>query len=232
MIMKTNVVLKSKDRDLFGIVIQQETKTGFLSVSELQKAYEVARAEHGWNQQDIPSLMKGKKFQERLYYILENQGFVKTEISGFTELCENQGLTKTLKQLGVWKTTGLGENKKVMCNPYIWVLIALELNPMIYAKVLTWLTDSLIFNRIEAGDKYRPLNDAISSIIENPEFYKYAILVNKKVFSKHETGIRDTATSEQLKEIARIEDFIVQGIKLGLLTTDDQVCNAIDKITK
>jgi hypothetical protein len=41
--MESNIIMNSKDRDLFGIVIKQETKTGFLSVSELQKAYEVAR---------------------------------------------------------------------------------------------------------------------------------------------------------------------------------------------
>ena len=33
--MKTNIIMKSNsDRELFGIVIRQETKTGFLNLSD------------------------------------------------------------------------------------------------------------------------------------------------------------------------------------------------------
>ena len=34
--MKTNITMKSeKDRELFGVVIKQETKTGFMSLTDL-----------------------------------------------------------------------------------------------------------------------------------------------------------------------------------------------------
>lgn len=36
--MKTNIVLKSTDRNLFGVTVRQETKTQFLSVTDLQEA--------------------------------------------------------------------------------------------------------------------------------------------------------------------------------------------------
>lgn len=37
--MKTNVVMISKDRDLFGVTIKQDTKTSFMSLTDLQEAY-------------------------------------------------------------------------------------------------------------------------------------------------------------------------------------------------
>lgn len=226
--MKTNVVLNSNDRELFGIVIKQETKNGFLSVTELQKAYEVAKWQYGWSEINIASLMQSNKMIERIYYLLVNKDIIKVEISTFMEQCKNEGFTKVLKSLNLWKTTGKGENRMVMCDPYIWVAIALELNPMIYAKVITFITDSLIFDRIEAGDKYRPMNDAIKSIIKDPCYAKYAIAINEKVFGKHFAGMRNNASSKELARVTDYEKFICQGIGCGMIKTDEQIINAIN----
>jgi hypothetical protein len=75
--METNITLNSKDRDLFGIVVKQETKTGFLSITELQKAYEIARWQYGWNDKNIPMLMQSATMLERFYYILYDKQLVK-----------------------------------------------------------------------------------------------------------------------------------------------------------
>lgn len=228
--MKTNVVLESKDRDLFGITIKQETKTGFLSVSELQKAYEKARWQYGWSEMNIASLMQSKKMIERLFYILKEKDFIKVELSIFIEMCEKEGITKVLKGLGVWKTTGKGNTRVVMCDPYIWISIALELNPIIYAKVIGFITDSLIFDRIEAGSEFKPMNNAIKSIIPNPEYPKYAIAINKKVFGTHLSGMRNLATAQELKKITKIEQFITNAIEMGMIRTDEQILKTIQNM--
>lgn len=228
--MKTNVVLESKDRDLFGITIKQETKTGFLSVSELQKAYEKARWQHGWSEMNIASLMQSKKMIERLFYILKEKDFIKVEISSFIEMCEKEGITKVLKGLGVWKTTGKGNTRVVMCDPYIWISIALELNPIIYAKVIGFITDSLIFDRIEAGSEFKPMNTAIKSILPNPEYPKYAIAINKKVFGTHLSGMRNLATAQELKKITKIEQFITNAIDMGMIRTENQIFKTIENM--
>jgi hypothetical protein len=228
--MKTNVVLESKDRELFGITIKQETKTGFLSVSDLQKAYETARWQYGWSERRIDVLMQTQDFKERVFYLLQEQGLIKTSILGFIEMVEKEGIAKVLKGLGVYKTTGARQTKQVMANPYIWVLLAMELNPMIYAKVIIWLTDSLIFDRIEAGTEFKPMNNAIKSIIPNPEYPKYSIAINKKVFGTHLSGMRNLATAQELKKITKIEQFITNAIDMGMIKTDEQILKTIQNM--
>jgi len=225
--MKSNVIMQSKDRELFGITIKQETKTGFLSVSALQKAYESARWEYGWSERSLTWIMQTQDFKERVYYLLENQGYINESINTFIERINEIGIAKLLKSLGVYKTTGARHTKEVMCNPYIWVLLAMELNPMIYAKVVIWLTDSLIFDRIEAGTEYKPMNDSIKKIIHNPEYFKYAIAINERVFGKHFAGMRNLASANELKKITKIEQFITQGIDLGMIKNESQILYTI-----
>lgn len=229
--MESNIVLNSKDRELFGVTIKQETKTGFLSVSELQKAYEVARWKYGWSERRIDNIMQTNDFKERVFYLLEKQGFIKTNILGFMNMVEKEGVTKVLKGLGVYKTTGARENKSTYANPYIWILLAMELNPMIYAAVVTWLTDSLIFDRIEAGDEFRPMNNAIKGIVSNPNYSKYSIAINERVFGKHLTGMRNLASAQELRKITKIEQFISQGINMGMIRNDEQIMYAIAKFS-
>ena len=137
-----------------------------------------------------------------------------------------------LKGLGVWKTTGRGANKSVTADPYIWVLLAMELNPMIYAKVIIWLTDTLVFDRIEAGTEYKPMNGAIKSVLGgNPDqavYIKVARAINKKVFGQHQSGgMRNLASAKELRKIADIEKFITNIISQKLIQTEDQILNAI-----
>lgn len=222
--MKTNVVMKSDDRNLFGTIIKQNTKDGqSLSVSDLQAAYNFARYQYGWSERLIAGIMRGKDFQERCYHLLNERGIINMQIHTFMEMIEREGVVNVLKGLKVWKTAGRGENKATYCDPYIWTLLAMELNPLIYAKVVIWLTDSLIFNRIEAGTEFIPMNKSINQIVPNPNFQLYSTLINEKVFGRHERGIRDTATKEQLSNISNIEKNIIQNIDMGILKNETQL---------
>jgi hypothetical protein len=227
--MKSDVTLTSSDRQLFGVVIRQNTKEQFLSISDLQKAYEIARWQYAWSERHTNTIMQTQDFKERVYYILENQGFIKVGINAFMEMVEKEGIAKVLKGLGVWKTTGRGANKTTMCNPYIWVLLAMELNPMIYAKVVIWLTDSLIFDRVDAGSEYLPMNSAIKTIIENPDYAKFARMINTKVFGKHLTGMRNLASAKELRKIADIEKMVTQAIEMGWIKNEIDLTNYLLK---
>ena len=225
--MKTNITMKSeKDRELFGVVIKQETKTGFMSLTDLQEAYTHARVLNGWSDKRIDHIIKQVENSERIYYLLKEQGFVNVSIDTFTEMVEKDGIIKVLKKAGVYKTTGRAENKTTMCNSYIWVLVAMELNPQLYAKVVTWLTDKLILNRIEAGNMCKTLNSALYKI-KNTDFSKIAIEINKKVFGKHEAGIRNTRGKEELEKLYRLEDRLAFAIDRGYIKSTDEIIKAI-----
>lgn len=229
--METNVVMKSKDRELFGVVIKQETKTGFLSVSELQKAYEIARWKYGWSDRQVKDIMQTKNFKESVYYLLYNKGIVKADFLAFMDMVENEGIAKVLKKLGVYKTTGKGNLKTTFTDMYIWLLLAIELNPILKANVILWFGDTLIIDRIEAGDEFKPMNKAINSIVQTPDYKKYAIAINKKVFGTHMSGMRNLASANELRRITKIEQFIYQGINMGLIKEEEQIIHAINNIS-
>lgn len=227
--MKNNVVLKSTDRNLFGITIEQNTKYYFLSVSSLQKAYDVARWQYGWSDRKVADIMQTKEFKERVFYILESKGFIKTNILGFMDMIEKEGIAKVLKGLGVYKTTGARQTKQTYCDPYIWILLALELNPMIYANVVIWLTDTLVFDRIEAGTEYMPMNSKIKEIIPNPNYQTYAKLINKKVFGKHVAGMRNLASANELRQIADVEKQIITAIDMKWIKNEKGLIEFLNK---
>jgi hypothetical protein len=225
--MQSNVVMKSPDRNLFGITIRQNTKEQFLSVSDLQKAYETARWQHGWSDRKVADILNTEMTRERVFSLLQEKSLIKADRLGFMEMVNKEGLTKVLKGLGLYKTTGRGINKTVMADPYIWVLLAMELNPLLWAKTIIFITDTLIFDRIEAGTEYMPMNTAIKSLINNPDYAKYAKEINERVFGRHITGARQLASSKQLKKIAAIERFVINAIQMGLIKSDDDILNVI-----
>lgn len=225
--MKSNVILTSTDRELFGITIRQNTKEQFLSVTDLQKAYEIARWQHGWTERRISDILNYDITKERIYYLLKERDFIKASLSVFMDMVKSEGITKVLKGLQVYKTTGRGESKQVMTDPYIWMLLAMEMNPMIYANVVVWLTDTLIFDRIEAGNEFKPMNCAISTIIKSPNYPVYAKEINNKVFGKHISGMRNLASAKELRKIADIEKMIIKAIDNKWLKSEFEIIKFI-----
>lgn len=226
--MKTNVTMISeKDRTIYDVIIHQDTKDCMLSLTDLQEAYTHARIQNGWSRRDIQhDILNSKQNTERIYYILKEQHLINTDFSVFMENIEKDGITKTLKAAGAYRTTGRGENKRTMCNPYIWVLVAMELNPQIYAKVVVWLTDKLILNRIEAGNFYKTLSAALYKV-PNPDYSAVSIALNVAIFGKHETGIRNKGSKEELEALYRLEDNIAFAINRGFVKTMPEIIDLI-----
>lgn len=226
--MKTNVTMKStEDRNLFGVVIRQDTKNSFLSLTDLQEAYTRARIKNGWNYKgEIQHIIAQKENAERIYYILSEQKLINCDFSQFMEMIGKDGIVKVLKHLNVYKTTGRGTNKQTVCNPYIWVLVAMELNPMLYAKVVTWLTDKLIFNRIEACDLNKDLRSEVAKF-PSVDYARLNMALNEKVFGYHQTGMRNFASEQELDKLTKLECAITFCIQNGIYKTFDDVVNGI-----
>jgi hypothetical protein len=214
--MKSNITLVSQSRNLFGITIRQETKTGFLNLSDLQDAYDNIAKYYGWPDKKVNEVLSYADNRERIFYILEKQGVIKTSLNVFMERVKNEGITKVLKECQSYATRGARQTKSVSCNPYIWVLVAMEMNPKLYGEVITWLTDKLILNRIEAGDMYKDLSKSVSKF-KDVDYIKLARVLNIMVFNKHETGIRNTASELELKELRELESNLAFSIESGLI---------------
>ncbi|MCE7072012.1 hypothetical protein LZG74_16975 [Dyadobacter sp. CY327] len=221
--MKTNITLTSQSRELFGVTIRQETKTGHLNLSDLERAYQSARREYGWAERGRPNdLLAQKENSERIYYVLKETGLINTDFPVFMDMIQNEGVIKVLKSLECYRTSGRAANKTTWCNPYLWVLIAMELNPMLYGKTVVWLTDRLIFNRIEAGNMFKGLTKAVAKFT-NVDYPSLARALNHIVFGRHESGIRNTGTEKQLQELERLESNLAFSIDGGFLKSFDSV---------
>lgn len=227
--MKSNVVLESKDRVLFGITIRQDTKMEFLSVTDLQEAYTVARIKSGWSDRRINDILSSNVSSERVYYILKERNFIETGISAFMDEVKNSSLVKVMKKYGAYKTVGRGDNRTTMCEKYIWVMLALELNPEIYAKVVCWIADSLIINRIEAGDKYNDLCRACSKF-KNVDYRIIAKGLNYIIFNIHETLIRNKATQIELKELDDLQRSLAFSVDMGYINSFDDLHNTMKRL--
>jgi hypothetical protein len=227
--MKTNIVIKSEDRNLFGILVRQETKTGFLNLSDLQESYTQARVKNGWVEKNIGRIMESEK--ETIFYLLEKQGVVTVQMSTFIEAVENQGFARYMKSIGAYRTTGARHTKTVWVNPYIFVMVAMELNPLFKASVIGWLTDQLIINRIEAGNLCKALNSSIQKFKpDGNDYMTLAKTLNYIVFGRHETGIRNTGTKEELKKLSTIEEKMSFAIDMGYITSFDMLIKEINKL--
>lgn len=227
--MKTNITMKSTDRNLFGVTIRQETKTQFLSVTDLQEAYTRARVQNGWVQKNLNEILSTPAMAERIYFVLTEAENIKIDFSTFMEDVRKTSVVKTLKRYNLYKTCGARANKQTMCNPYIWMMLAMELNPRIYAKVIVWLADNLIINRIEAGDKYNALCRAISKF-SDVDYRSVAKGINYIVFNEHETMIRNTATAEQLKEIDDLQKSLAFAVDMGYIKSMEALMQELRKL--
>ena len=226
--MKTNITMASPDRQLFGINIRQQTKTGFLNLSDLQEAYTQARVKNGWSDKEVQQILQQKENMERVYYILLQQQIINLDFSRFIENCKKEGFLKYLKNLGVYQTSGARQNKATWCDPYIWVLVAMELSPLLYSIVVMWLGDKLIINRIEAGNFYKGLTQAISKF-KDVDYVRLAKALNYKVFGRHETGIRNLATKEELKKLTELESRFAFAIDMKYVNSFEECIKEIEK---
>jgi hypothetical protein len=228
--MKTNVTLFSTDRNLYGVVIRQDTKNSFLSLTDLQEAYTVARLEKKWPDRKIANILAYEENAERIFYILHKQKMDGgMDYHQFMSAVKESSLVQVLKKCGAYKVKGARENKVTMCNPYIWVLIAMELNPELYGEVVSWLTDRLIINRIEVGNAYNTLSRAASRF-DDVDYSKIAKALNYIVFGRHETLLRNNATKEQLEELKDLQTKLAFAIDMGYINSYSELRKEILKM--
>lgn len=236
--MKTSVILQSKERNLMGTTIRQDTKTGFLCLTDLESCYEFIRKVKGWSARKTTDILRLESNHERLYHIIEEIYAMEVSKFTFTEMVDLEGFKKNmkkpakyLKHIGVYKSKGARNTRAVYAHPYIWMLVAMELNPKIYAKAIIWLSDTLVANRIEAGNFYKGFSKAVAIFNPNPSDYmRFAKGLNYIVFGKHKTGIRNEANSKELEKLTDVQKKLAFAIDMGYITTKEGLLKEMKKM--
>lgn len=123
--------------NLFGITISEQLTNNFLSITDLQEAFDRRRIEKNWNIKRISGVIETSSFIEKCYHLLKDEKNFPDYIK-YKELVKSKGINSTLKELGYWELTGKGTERKTWCHELIWITIAFEMHPEILGIVLNW----------------------------------------------------------------------------------------------
>ena len=75
----------SSSKILFGVPIRCDEETSFMSLTDLQEAYLRKRIVEGWSDKRIEGILSNRNSSERIYYILNKQGIIKTGFTAFID---------------------------------------------------------------------------------------------------------------------------------------------------
>ena len=197
--MKTEVIMK---REIFGEIISQKSKSEFFSATDLDRAGNKWRVDNG-----MPFFKK-----EEWYRTKSTKEFIK-------EL-ENK--------FGVVKIPAKGRNSHTWIHPYLFIDMALAINPELKIHVYEWLFDKLIEYRNDSGDSYKKMCGALYENCSNKsKFLDLIKFTARKI--KAECNVEDwqSSTQEQLKlrdkmheNISLLSDVLRdndEAIKLGII---------------
>lgn len=199
--MKTSV---NMIREMGPFHICQRTKDAFFNATDLVKQ---------WNQHS------GQKKEVTKFFELEN---TKTFIEA---LMKEENLNT--QDLAYLKTRG--KFGGTWMTPILFIKFAMWINPAFEVKVIKFVYDQLIEFRHKAGDLYIGLSSAISRF-PDANYSEVAKALNWIVFNRHEKGIRQLATPEQLKEMNDIQKQLAFAIDMDYIKTFSQLLDEMRRL--
>jgi len=137
--MKTQVIMK---RDFMGSEIRQQSKTEFLNATDIVA---IANYERALNRKTLFNLQEFLRKESTKEFINELERVEQTKIIN----------------------TQKGRNSCTWVHPYLFIKIALAINPRFEVKVYKWLYDSLLRYRNNSGDSYKRMTGALYNTIRN-----------------------------------------------------------------
>jgi hypothetical protein len=196
--MKTAVLM---ERELFGMPIRQNSQTEFLCANDLVKAGNKFRALNGMSLFDFRSWMDSQ----------HNKEFIKE--------MENQ--------YGDVISTTKGKKGSTWLHPYIFIDLALAIDPKLKIEVYSWMFDHLIKVRNDSGNSYKKMCGALFANCNNKSnFYRGVQTTAGLIQNACKVKDWQTATENQLKLRDKIHENIYlltnvlrdnnQAIRLGI----------------
>jgi hypothetical protein len=160
--MITEVEMK---RELFGRDIKQRSKSEFLSATDLVKAGNIWRVTNGLELFRLTSWLARKSTKEFI-----------SEIEG---------------EYGKAIIRAKGKGHDTWLHPFLFIDLALAINPKLKVEVYKWLYDALLKHRNSSGDSYKKMNGALFINSKNKSHYYRDISVY----------------ANKIKEVCKVEDW-------------------------
>lgn len=192
--MKTSVNMIRKMGDF---KLNQRTKDGMFNATSLLRQ---------WN--SVPGNPKRdlSKFWES------------SKINEFLQALVDEGILHTPKQGYVKSKASRGANAGTWMNPYLFIKFAMWINPRFEVKVIRFVYDQLIEYRNNAGDNYIGLTNAVSRL-KGRNYSQIAKGLNYIIFGKHEPGLRQNATEDQLIKLTDLQKKLAFAVDMGYINT-------------
>lgn len=229
--MKSNVVLSSMDRELLGHRIPVMSKDGFISITDTIKVLNEKRESKGLSPKKIGDVLESDFVNERIIELAKKLNTNKIWTATYTTLKKPDFRVKSLidlRRVGLARKKGKDADQTWFIDPYLYVLVAMELDPEIYANVIIWLTDGLIKNRNDAGDAYVRMSAALWELLGHPDDFKdyiskVAEAINWIVFNEHYEGRRNHVSMDELGDIIALENLVGMNIEEEIFKSFDDV---------
>ena len=207
--MKTNQIIK---RPMGAFDVEQRTKDGMFNATALMKMWNEANPDET---RDLDNFWKSTNLTELMSEIAENEiGFKSVD---FTELKNALSVTSRGKYNGgTWM------------NPILFLKFAMYLSPRFEYHVLKFVSDQMIKFRKDAGDAYKDLSAAVSTLVSK-EFMSSAMArvskgMNVLVFGEHYPSIRNDKGIETLQfELFELERKLSELINDGFIKSYDEL---------
>jgi hypothetical protein len=213
--MKTNVVMVRKMQDFD---VKQRTSDGMFNSTDLMNQ---------WNNKH--------NMQKNINHFFELSGtneFIEVlEMEELNNIRNNERPESQAFIKSKCKTNKDGSKLpgEVWMHPILFIKFAMWLNPRFEYFVIKFVYDELIKFRHYAGDNYIGLTSSISHF-ENVDYGKLATGLNYIVFGEHFNGIRQQATTEQLRELNALQQQLAFSVRMGYIRTSDQLINEMRRI--
>ena len=196
-------------RDLNGVMIRQNHKTGFFNANDLLTLYK----DNGGKEKEVGDFLRlpsAKAFASAvLKDILQNTGKNHISKSG-----KEKGGTALDNNLLIEKKRG--KNGGTWLHPYIFMDFAMWLSPEFKVTCIKWLYDNLIQFRDQCGDGFNQVNKVLFEQKPSRPPFDYsneAKMINKLVFGRPDKGQRNAATERQLsllKAMQKADAYLIE----------------------
>jgi hypothetical protein len=191
--------------------VEQRTKDGYFNATTLMKQWNLNNQNTGdLKKKEIKEYLENKSTQEFLAALIKEENLDGGNSPYVTSKARSD------RGGGTWM------------HPIMFVDFAMWLNPAFKVKVIKFVYDQMLKYRNDAGDAYRELSSAISSIVPKtfmPQaMSKIGEALNFVVFGKHEQMLRNKKGSEEsMRELFELERRLADNINDGLIKDFEQV---------